>query len=107
MITNGTIVINGVEVGVLDVRIEPGEESDPKNMVFTWRAVSQTATTLTLQLIFDDALYISANSIKDFLKITIVDPYMFFGANGLMIEKKHREMLREMPAQLSENAKEL
>jgi len=107
MITNGTVVINDVPVPVLGVTIVPGEDSDPASMGLTWRAVSQTPTTLTIQLVFDNALYISANQLKDILKITIVDPLMFFGANGLMVEQKNREFTREMPAQLNESAKEV
>jgi len=107
MFTNGTVVINEQAVPVLDVRIDPGEDSDPENLGFTWRAVSQTPTTLTIQLIFENALYISANPIKDTLRITIVDPLMFFGANGLLVEKKNREITRDIPAQLSESAKEV
>jgi len=40
LITNGTIQIKHEDVPVLNVTIEPGEDSDPSKLNFTWRAVS-------------------------------------------------------------------
>lgn len=89
MITNGTVAINGEELPVLHLEIEPGEDSDLKMLGFTWRVVSQTARKLVIQMIFDEPLFISANSDKEVLKATFRDPFMFTAKNGLQIKKEH------------------
>jgi len=48
--------------------------------------------------VFDDALFISANSDKEFLRATFIDQVMFTAKNGLQIETKHRQIERMMPA---------
>jgi len=98
MITNGTIVVDGKEWPVLFIEIVPGEDSDDAKLGFTWRVEAQTGRVLRLQLVFDDAMFISANSDKEFLRATFIDPVMFTAVNGLKIKKEHRQIERMMPA---------
>jgi len=105
MITNGTVDLEHRVVPVLDIEIVAGEDSEQEKLGFTWRVVAQTATTLTLEFVFDNAILISANGKKETIIITIKDPLLFFGSNGLPIKKKHLQIGREMPAQLSQSAK--
>ena len=37
-------------------------------------------------MIFEEAVYVSANDEPDILKVTFIDRYMFVGKNGLPIE---------------------
>jgi len=92
---------------VLELQIKPGEDSDPENFNFTFRAVAQTPTKLTLQMIFDDARFVSAFGDKETLLVYFRDPLLFVGVNGMSIEQEHRNITREMPAQLSEPEKEV
>jgi len=52
LINNGTIVKDGKTYPVLEVVVEPGEDSDLENLEFVWNATDQTNTTLTLKLYF-------------------------------------------------------
>ena len=97
IITNGTVEVDGKTVPVLELRIEPGEDSDPAKMNFTFRAVAQTPRTLTLEMIFDDAIFVSAFGDKETLLVDFRDPLMFIGINGMVIEREHRNITREMP----------
>ena len=45
-----------------------------------------TAKTIHLQMIFDEAVYVSSNDEPDILRVTFVDRYMFVSKNGLPIE---------------------
>jgi len=89
MITNGTIEVNGEMHPVLELDIEPGEDSEEENLGFTWYAVSMTNTTLTIQLEFANAHFISANSARERMKVLIRDPLLFTSYDGLEIEREH------------------
>jgi len=98
IITNGTVEVNGKISPVLELEILPGEDSDPANFNFTFKAVAQTSTKLTLQLVFDDARFVSADGDKETLLVYFRDPLIFVGVNGMSIEQEHRNITREMPA---------
>ena len=107
MITNGTTIIREKPYPVLEVRILPGIDSDPSKHKFWWEAVAQTSTTLDLQMVFEDAKFISANADKETLDITFWDEFLFMSEEGLVIEEKKRTIRREMPPQLSANDAEV
>ena len=100
LINNGTIVKDGKTYPVLEVLVEPGDDSDPEKLTFVWNVTAQTNTTLTLQLYFDQARWISSNSNPDKFKLFFRDPLMFTGQNGLQIEKEHYVLERDLPPQL-------
>ena len=60
--------------------------------------MAQTPTKLTLQLVFDDARFVSAYGDKETLLVYFRDPLIFVGVNGMSIEQEHRNITREMPA---------
>ena len=102
MIRNGTIEIDGADWPVLLLEIDPGWDSDPEKHKFDWVTVNQTSTKLILQLYFEDAKYISSNFDREWLKVTFMDPLMFFGVNGMVIDEEDRTITREIPPQLGE-----
>ena len=83
MITNGTVTVDEKVYPVLEIEIVPGEDSDEEMLGYTWRAVSQTNRTLVVQFEFENALFISANGDRERVKVTVRDPVMFTGTNGL------------------------
>jgi len=107
IITNGTVDVDGKTSPVLELEIFPGEDSDPAKFNFTFKVVTQTPTKLTLQMVFDNARFVSAYGDKEKLLVYFRDPLIFIGVNGLVIEQEHRNITREMPAQLSEREKEV
>jgi len=102
MIRNGTIEIDGNFWPVLLLEIDPGWDSDPEKHKFDWIIVNQTSTKLILQLYFEDAKYISSNFDREWLKVTFMDPLMFYGINGMAIDEEDRTITREIPPQLGE-----
>jgi len=100
LINNGTIVKDGKTYPVLEVLVEPGDDSDPDKLTFVWNATDQTNTTLTLRLYFDQARWVSSNSNPDKFKLIFRDPLIFTGQNGLQIEKEHYVLERDLPPQL-------
>jgi len=76
-------------------------------MDFTFRVEAQTPRTISIQVKFTNPLLISAHADKETMTVTFRDVYMFLGTNGQLIEKKNRVIKRQMPPQLSENAKEV
>jgi len=100
--------------------IEKGEESDADKLKFTWKVISQTARSLTIQITFENALYVSANLKPETLKIIFRDPLFFTSVYGLGIAKppkdNHRRLQSEgnfpvlrrtVPPQLSESDRTL
>ena len=64
----------------------PGDESDPSKLTFDWKVVSMTDRKISIQIYFDSAIYVSANSEPDTLKMSFVDKYMFVSTNNLPID---------------------
>ena len=97
MLINGTLTIDSETYPVLEITVVPGEESDPARLTLDWIVVEQTPSFLKIQLYFDDAKYVSANSYPDTLQVIVRDPEMFRGFNKLLIETGKRVMERELP----------
>jgi len=60
MITNGTVLVSD-ESGkqsypVLEIMLQPGEDSDAQHLKLSWKAILQTPTKLVIQLFFEDAI---------------------------------------------------
>jgi len=81
MITNGTVTIDSETYPVLEITVVPGEDSDPARLTLDWIVVSQTSTSLQIQLYFEDAKFVSASSYPDTLQIVVRDPEIFRGIN--------------------------
>ena len=71
---------------VFEVEVIPGEESDPSTLTFDWNVVSMTDREIAIQIYFDKAVYVSANTEPDTLKLSFVDKYMFVSTNNLPID---------------------
>ena len=97
MITNGTVTIESTTYPVLEITVEPGEDSDPARLTLDYEVVNQTSSSLTIQLYFSDAKFVSANADPDTLQVFIRDPEMFRGFNLLLIDSEKRVMRRWLP----------
>ena len=86
MLNNGTITINGVEQPVFKVDVVHGEDSDPSKLEFTWQVVKMTSREISIQILFQEAIQVSANEEPDILRLTFIDKYMFVGTNNVPIE---------------------
>jgi len=89
------------------IEVLPGGDSDPSRLLLEWEIVSQTPRQLRIKLKFQDSIFVSTHGlpdflkiVPDFLKIVILDPVVFTAKNGLQVEPKNREILKEMPSQL-------
>ena len=117
MLTNGTIRLNGVDEPVFKVEVLPGSDSDPMKLEFGWKVIEMTERWVSIQMYFEEAMFVSANGEPDTLKITFVDKYMFVGKNNLPLHfgagrRRQRRALaaaddsqfltlyREMPTQI-------
>ena len=100
MITNGTVIIDGQRQPVFDVEIIPSLDSDNSKLTFEWNILEMTERTISIQIYFQSAVYVSSNYEPDILRLSFVDKYMFTGTNYLPIDLKssmqfsHRRDLR-------------
>ena len=85
MITEGTILFNGVVKPVLEVKVINGYYSDPENLKFTWNVKEMTKRHLIIDIIFEKALFVSTEEEKDKLRVTFRDRYLFVSVNDMAI----------------------
>ena len=52
MVTEGTIIVDGVEYPVLEVEVINGFYSDPENLKFSWKVKEMTTRSIVLELNF-------------------------------------------------------
>ena len=71
---------------VFKVDVIPGDDSDPTKLNFGWQVDLMSERLIQLQMIFEEAVYVSSNDEPDILKVTFIDKYMFVGKNGMPIE---------------------
>lgn len=55
--------------------MEPGENSDPEFLGFTYTVQFVDSTIISLDIKFDSPMYVSANQPEDFLVVTFWGPF--------------------------------
>ena len=86
MIEEGTVEIGKEQLPVFKVEVIAGEDSDPSRLLFTWHIVEMTERKIFIQMVFNEAIYVSAKLDAEILRVTFVDKYTFVGRNNLPIE---------------------
>lgn len=62
----------------LKIEVEPSNESMKSLMGLTWETISFTTDTMEIQMIFENAIHISADaSQEDEIFVTVLDPLLF------------------------------
>ena len=62
----------------LKIEVEPSNESMKSLMGFTWETISFTVDKMEIQMIFKNAIHISADaSQEDEIIVTVLDPLLF------------------------------
>ena len=61
MIQNGTVTIEEQDLPVFNVEVMPGDDSDPNKLAFEWIVEEMTERLVMIQLVFTEAVYVSAN----------------------------------------------
>ena len=94
---------------ILDTKVVVSDDSDPKNLKFTWDVVAMYKRKLELQLNFEKPLYVSTAEEPEYLEVRLLDTYMFISEEGLPLvptdeddEDDDRELLlrKKIPKQL-------
>ena len=52
MVTEGTILVDNIELPVLELEVINGFYSDPENLKFSWKVKEMTNRSIVLELIF-------------------------------------------------------
>lgn len=94
MITEGTVKIKGKELPVLEIDVIASPYSDPHQLEFEWVTSGMTKRSVSFQLQFKTAMYVSAQEDSDLLRVIFRDPYMFVGENDLAIASKSNKAWR-------------
>ena len=86
-----------MDIKVKSVRVD--EEKESRNLAFTWNVTQFTKDDFMIQLVFEEAFYISSFSESDIVEITFVDTSLFFDFAGQPITNG-TVIARELPPQL-------
>lgn len=73
---------------VLEIEVIASAYSNPSQLQFEWNLSGMTERDITFQLIFKEAIYVSAQYEPDLISIKFRDPYLFLGTNDLAMSKK-------------------
>jgi len=103
-VNNGTVLVKKELLPAFQVEVTPGLDSDMENLKFEWVAIEATKRTLTLQLVFENPIFVSAFGEADNLKVTFRDPQLFFSATGYVIPKRYRVLSKRLPRLLPNGA---
>lgn len=71
----------------LDIKILPGENTDPKYTNFTWNVTSYGNYTLVVQLYFETPEFISQRADVEWLQIVIRNNLLFMSKSGHLIDQ--------------------
>ena len=52
MIEQGKVELNGVNMPVVDVKVIPGDFSEPSNLLFDWNVSEMTKRSIKFKLLF-------------------------------------------------------
>lgn len=73
----------------IQIEVEPGYNSDPEKLKFTYTAEFIDSTTIKLNIKFDTPMYVSANQPEDVLVVTFWGPF-FDKQDGLEVDLETR-----------------
>lgn len=81
--SNATTIVNAT---VFDISLEPVTESRTPLLGFTWETISFDESQLKIQLVFENAKYVSSDlEDLDLLKIKVKKPELFFSLQSYKI----------------------
>ena len=64
LIGNTTVLIDGTEWPILELTVIPGAASKRELLKFNWTYSNYTPTVLSLQLVFENPLYVSSHALN-------------------------------------------
>lgn len=90
---------------MLQIDVIASADQDPQKLDFEWVTSGMTKRSINFQLQFKTAMYVSAESESDLLRVVFRDPYLFIGQNDLAIHKKSssKKRLRNLGSDVSDS----
>ena len=80
----------------IEISVEPGENSDPSKLKFTYTAEFASSTKVNIEIKWETPTYVSANQPEDVLVVTLWGPF-YDKQDGLEVEIEERTIRQFIP----------
>ena len=81
--------ITNINETVLELYIVPADrDTDLSKLQFTWNTTAFSPLQMTIQLFFENPIYVSAGEYRDILRIKVLEPNMFIASKSMLAVKE-------------------